>query len=99
LWREGKKKKIACKKLYMSDTDYKKEKKKFILYIIAAFVFGVVMIYTGLKDRFPFKLDDVVIELKLYNARLIGGIVLVIASVLLTVLLIWVDKKTKSLRK
>jgi hypothetical protein len=81
----------------MSNTDYKNQKKKFALYIIVTFVVGVVLIYIDLKNRLPTEGNGVVIEPKLFDAKLIAGIVLIGASILFTVF--WVDKKFKSSQK
>jgi hypothetical protein len=83
----------------MNNTDYKNQKKKFVLYIIGTFAVGVLMTYMGLKNRLPIKSKNVVTEPGVSNVKLIAGIVLLIASILFTVFLFWVDKKVKSLKK
>jgi hypothetical protein len=82
----------------MSNEDYKNQRKKFMIYIVGIFAISILFIYLGLRNRLPIRQDGITIEPKLYNAKLITGIVLLIASILFTIFLVWIDKKTKSLR-
>jgi multisubunit Na+/H+ antiporter MnhB subunit len=80
----------------MSNSKYKSQKNKFIVYIIVTFIISVVMIYLGWKYRLPIKNNGVVTRASLFNAEFLVGIGLLVASILFTVLLFWIDNKVKS---
>ena len=83
----------------MSDNNYKSQKNKFTVYIVGIFILGVALTYIGWKNRLLIKNNGVVTGTSFINAEFIGGIVLLAASILFTVMLFWIDKKVKSSSK